>query len=206
AVENAISENNEEALAALQTAKKRIWIFLELIEDLVWLSRMEAGETPLRKEWVNAYGILLKRIQAVEQQAGQKGITFHLHGDPQVNLLADPLSFEKVADNLFSNAVKYTLPGESRVLVEFKVEGNWFILSVEDEGIGIPAKQQKKLFQEFFRATNAKSVEKFGTGLGLSIVKQVMERHGGRVSLSEGSPKGTRVETRWPFTNASHIP
>ncbi len=200
AVESAIDAKNEKALEAVQTAKKRIWILLELIEDLVWLSRTQAGETPLKKSWVNVYETLLKRIQTVEEKAHQKGITFQLHGEPQTRLLADPESFERVADNLFSNAVKYTPVGKSSVLVAFHPEGNWLVFTVEDEGIGIPPKQQKKLFQEFFRATNARTMEKFGTGLGLSIVKQVMDLHGGRVSLSSETKKGTKIETWWPFT------
>jgi two-component system sensor histidine kinase VicK len=199
-VESTLAEKNKKAQDAVQAAKKRIWILLELIDDLTWLSRAEAGDAPLHKEWVNVYEALLNRIQTVEGQARQKGIAFQLHGEPQVRLLAEAASFDKVVDNLFSNAIKYTPAGESRVLVEFIVEGNWLVLTVQDQGIGIPPKQQKKLFQEFFRATNAKAMEKFGTGLGLSIVKQVMDHHGGRVSLSSEAQKGTKVETWWPLT------
>ena len=199
-VEGSLDSKSEKALEAVQMAKKRIWILLELIEDLVWLSRMQAGEGTIKKTWVNVYETLLERIQAVEEQARHKGITFQLHGDAQARLLADPESFQRVADNLFSNAIKYTPVGKTHVTVNFQPEGNWLVLTVEDEGIGIPPKQQKKLFQEFFRATNARTMEKLGTGLGLSIVKQVMDSHGGRVSLSSEPKKGTKVETWWPFT------
>ena len=198
-VESSIAGKNDKAASAIQMAKKRIWILLELIEDLVWLSRMQAGDTPIKKSWVNVYETLLQRIQNVESQAKQRGITFQLHGDSQLRLMADLESFERVADNLFSNAIKYTPVGKTHVIVTFKPEGNWLIFTVEDEGIGIPPKQQKKLFQEFFRATNARTMEKFGTGLGLSIVKQVMDSHGGRVSLTSEPKKGTKVETWWPF-------
>jgi signal transduction histidine kinase len=206
AVESALESKNEKGREAIQTAKKRIWILLELIEDLVWLSRTQAGEVPLKKIWVNVYETLLQRIQAVEDQARQKGIIFQLHGDAQARLLADPASFERVADNLFSNAIKYTPAGKSHVAVNFHPEGNWLVITVEDEGIGIPPKQQKKLFQEFFRATNAKTMEKFGTGLGLSIVKEVMDLHGGRVTLSSEPKKGTKVETWWPLTAIEPAP
>ncbi len=200
AVESAMESKNEKTREALHTAKKRIWTLLELIEDLVWLSRAKAGDAPLKKISVNVYETLLQRIQVVEGQARQKGITFQLHGDAQVRLTADLTSFERVADNLFSNAIKYTPVGESHVAVNIRPEGNWLVIAVEDEGIGIPSKQREKLFQEFFRASNAKAMEKFGTGLGLSIVKQVMGLHGGRVSLSSGPQKGTKVETWWPLT------
>lgn len=198
-VEGGLEPKNEKARDAFHTAKKRIWTFLELVEDLAWLSRAQAGDVSIKKAEVNVYETLLQRIQAVEDQASRKGIAFQLHGDAQVRLMADPASFDKVADNLFSNAVKYTPPGQSRVRVDFHSEGNWLVLAVEDEGIGIPPKQRKKLFQEFFRASNAKSVEKFGTGLGLSIIKQAIDLHGGRVSVSGGAEKGTKVEVWWPL-------
>ena len=190
---------NEEVLPAVQKAKKRIGVLLELIEDLTWLSRMEAEEAPLRKEPMDVYEALLSRIQAWEERARQKGITFQLHGDPQVRILAEPESFARAVDHLLSNAVKYTPAGENTVRVDFQPEGNWLQLCVEDHGIGIPPKQQKKLFQEFFRASNAKAMEKLGTGLGLFTVKQVMERHGGKVKIASGPEKGTKVETWWPF-------
>ena len=197
-VEKSLPKKSEKALTSIQAAKKRVWALLELIEDLVWLSRMEDKDIPLKKEWIDVYETLLKRVQAMEGEAEKKGIVFQLHGDPQVRLRADLGAFERVADNLFSNAVKYTLPGKTHVVVEFQVMGDWLVLSVEDEGIGIPPKQQQKIFDEFFRATNAKTVEKFGTGLGLSIVKRVMDSHGGKVNFVSTNKQGTKVETWWP--------
>ncbi|HVZ79707.1 MAG TPA: HAMP domain-containing sensor histidine kinase [bacterium] len=198
-VETALPAEAEGAQAAIQSAKKRVWVLLQLIEDLAWLTRTEAAEVPLRKEWIDVYEAALRKVQALEPLARPKGIEFQLHGDPGTRLLADPEAFGKVLDNLLSNAVKYTPEGKSHVVVEFKPEGDWLVLSVQDEGIGVPAKQQKKLFQQFFRATNAKAVEKFGTGLGLSIVRQALENHGGRVVMSSGPQEGTRVETWWPL-------
>jgi signal transduction histidine kinase len=85
------------------------------------------------------------------------------------------------------------------VIVDFQVMGDWLVVSVEDEGIGIPPKQQQKIFEEFFRGTNAKTVEKFGTGLGLSIVKRIMDWHGGKVNFVSTNKQGTKVETWWPY-------
>jgi two-component system sensor histidine kinase VicK len=199
-VEKSVPKEKGDALVPIQIAKKRAWILLELIEDLSWLSRVDAEDIPFKKEWVDVHGALTERIQAMEGQALQKGIAFQLNGEPNTRLWADREAFDRVAVNLFSNAVKYTPAGEHKVTVEFKTEGEWLILSVQDEGIGIPPKQQSKLFQEFFRATNAKTMEKFGTGLGLSIVKRIMDWHGGKVQFAEISKQGAKVETWWPFT------
>lgn len=198
-VEKALSGKNEKALEAVQTAKKRVWSLLELIDDLTWLSRLEVNEKPFKREWVDVYESLVKDIQGMEAEAGQKGITFQIHGDPQIRLRADQEAFNRVAANLLSNAVKYTPAGTHKVLADLRVEGDWLVFSVQDEGIGIPPKQQEKIFEEFFRATNARKLEKFGTGLGLVIVKNIMDWHGGRIVFSSETKRGTKVETWWPY-------
>ncbi len=199
AVDKAIPKKNEKTTQAIQTAKKRVWSLLELIDDLVWLSRTQVLEMPMKRESLELYQLLLKRVQSMEGEAKKKELLFQLHGDPQVRLKADKDAMGRVVDNLLSNAVKYTPEGRSPILVEFKTQGDWLILAVEDQGIGIPPKQQKSLFEEFFRASNARTAEKFGTGLGLSIVKQILQWHGGRVHLTSEPKKGTRVETWWPL-------
>ena len=206
AAEKAVTPKGGKALEAIQMAKKRVWSLLELIEDLVWLSRLEVQDIPFHKEWIEVYEALLKRVQVLEDQARQKGIEFKLHGDPQVRLRADKEAFDRVADNLLSNAIKYTPEGKSQVVVDFQVSENWLVMTVQDEGIGIPPKQQKKIFEEFFRASNAKTLDKFGTGLGLSIVKRVMDWHGGKVSLSGEPQQGTKVETWWPLDESIKAP
>lgn len=199
-VEKAVSKEGGEPTLPIHTAKKRAWALLELIEDLAWLSRVRVEDIPFKKELIEVYATLKERIRAMEGQAQAKGITFQLNGDSKARIWADREAFNRVAVNLFSNAVKYTPAGKHQVAVEIKAEGDWLILSVQDEGIGIPAKQQSKLFQEFFRASNAKTVEKFGTGLGLSIVKQIMDWHGGKVQFASITKNGTKVETWWPAT------
>jgi len=199
AVEREVPARNEGALAAVGTAKKRLWNLLETIEDLTWLSRLKAGDELPKKGSFEVYEALLKRIQALEGEAGKKGIQFQLHGDPQVRLSADEKAFAQAVDQLLSNAVKYTPPGRGPVKVEFLIEGDRLVLSVEDEGIGIPRQQQKRLFEEFFRATNAKAMEVAGTGLGLPIVRWILQTHHGTVKVESEPGQGTRVETRWPL-------
>ncbi len=199
AVEKSLPKRNEKALEAIQTAKKRVWSLLEMIDDLAWLSHMRVKDVPFKKDWLDVYETLLKRIQALEGEAGKKGITFQLHGDAQVRLRADQEAFERAATNLLSNAVKYTPPGNHPILVEFQEVEGMLRLSIQDEGIGIPSKQQEKIFDEFFRATNAKTLEKFGTGLGLTIVKRILDWHGGKIQFASAPKQGTRVETWWPI-------
>lgn len=197
-VERAVARKGDKAQAPVQRAKKRVWTLLELVDDLVWLSRIEAEDVPFHKEWIEVYDTLLGRVQMVEGQARQKGIDLQLHGEQGVRLRADKEAFERVADHLLSNAIKYSPNAAGPVLVEFKEGDGWLEVSVEDQGIGIPSKQRKKIFEEFFRASNARALEKLGTGLGLSIVKRILDWHGGKVDLISEGHQGTRVETFWP--------
>ncbi len=199
AIEQSMPKATEKTETAIKTAKKRVWSLLELIDDLVWLSKTNVEEMPFKKEKVDVYEVLLTRVQHHEAEARQKGLELQLHGDPQIHLEADREALDRVVENLLSNSLKYSEEGKSPILVEFKRNGEWMVLTVEDKGIGIPAKQQKRLFEQFFRATNAKSREKFGTGLGLSIVREIIQWHGGKVSVESEPKKGTRIETWWPL-------
>jgi signal transduction histidine kinase len=97
-----------------------------------------------------------------------------------------------------SNAVKYSNPG-GRVRVRVRHESGQALLTVEDEGIGIPAADQENLFVRFFRAGNTGDIH--GTGLGLALVRQVVEGHGGSVDLVSSLGEGTTVTLRLPATS-----
>ena len=109
---------------------------------------------------------------------------------------------EQVMENLVSNAIKYT-PEGGTVEVRFKRHDADIIeIRVKDTGIGIPSEEQEKLFQEFFRASNAKRHTTAGTGLGLTLVKQTVERHKGEVQVNSTEGEGTEVIVRLPIHQA----
>jgi signal transduction histidine kinase len=106
---------------------------------------------------------------------------------------------EQVMENLVSNAIKYT-PEGGEIEVRFSWSGlDEVEIEVRDSGIGIPESEQDKLFQEFFRASNAKRLTSNGTGLGLALVKQTVERHNGTMKLTSNEGEGTRVVIRLPI-------
>jgi signal transduction histidine kinase len=105
---------------------------------------------------------------------------------------------EQLMENLVSNAVKYT-PEGGEVSVRFESDGPGLVrISVEDSGIGIPVAEQDRLFQEFYRASNARELTREGTGLGLVLVKQTVDRHNGSLELESGEGEGTRFVVRLP--------
>jgi signal transduction histidine kinase len=122
-----------------------------------------------------------KRIQLESQIEGQD---FGVSGDR--------LSVEEMITNLILNAIKYS-PDGSHVEVKAVENSEHIVVSIQDHGIGIPADELPKIFDEFYRASNARAKERDGTGLGLSISKQIVERHGGRIWAESRLGKGTTI-------------
>jgi signal transduction histidine kinase len=106
--------------------------------------------------------------------------------------------------NLLFNAIKYT-PENKTVRLEVKSYDDHVQIDVADTGIGIPADELGNVFDEFFRATNAKRSEKDGTGLGLSIVKQIVERHGGEISVESQEGQGTKFTVTLPKDSSTPV-
>ena len=98
----------------------------------------------------------------------------------------------QVMINLLSNACKYSSSG-SQVIISATSSANEVIISVEDEGIGIPPDLRMKVFERFYRVDNSDRRQVGGTGLGLSLVKDIIDAHGGRVWIESNSPVGCRV-------------
>ena len=109
----------------------------------------------------------------------------------------DHLSIEETVTNLILNAIKYS-PEETSVEVRAVEDAGHICVSIRDEGIGIPEDELPSIFDEFYRASNARAREKDGTGLGLSIARQIVERHGGKIWAQSELGKGTTVTFSLP--------
>ena len=130
-------------------------------------------------------------LSACERKAEDKSIALTSDIDSSVNqIVGDRFSINEMITNLLLNAIKYT-PENKNVHLKAKEDGDNIQIDISDTGIGIPSDEIDKVFDEFFRASNAKSSEKDGTGLGLSIVKQIVERHNGRIFVKSQLGQGT---------------
>ncbi|MHC4260875.1 MAG: sensor histidine kinase [Planctomycetota bacterium] len=119
----------------------------------------------------------------VKTKADDKSITLQYNVEPSADkVFGNQFSIEEVVTNLLLNAIKYT-PGGGTVSIGATNHSDCVQVQVADTGIGIPEEEQPKIFDEFYRATNAKMLERDGTGLGLSIVKHIVERHRGEISV-----------------------
>jgi len=140
-------------------------------------------------------------LSAVERKAEDKSITVTSNIEPSVDLITgNQFSINEMLTNLLFNAIKYT-PEKKTVHIEAKSHDDYVQIDIADTGIGIPADEVGNVFDEFFRASNAKKSEKDGTGLGLSIVKQIVERHGGQISVKSQEGQGTTFTVTLPKEN-----
>jgi signal transduction histidine kinase len=135
---------------------------------------------------------------AVQTKAEGKSITLTCTiGTSDDKILGNQVSIIEMTTNLLLNAIKYT-PQAGSIKVAAKDDGDNVLVEISDTGIGIPQEELPKVFDEFYRATNARKVEEDGTGLGLSISKQIVERHGGRIWVQSNEGPGTTFRFTLP--------
>jgi len=181
----------------LGRASERTHLLLRFVRDLLDLSRMRA-EAGVEREQVHLAALIAGEAELYAEQMRAKKLEFRLDneaGDPVLN--GNRTALAQLFDNLIGNAVRYT-PDGGTVRVALKPAGKEVEVSVEDSGIGIAPEHLDRLFEDFYRAPNAKSFSESGTGLGLSIVKQSVQMHGGAVKVHSELGRGTRFTVTLP--------
>ncbi|HKB30755.1 MAG TPA: PAS domain-containing sensor histidine kinase [Streptosporangiaceae bacterium] len=163
---------------------------LRLVSDLLLLGHLETGSLPLDLAKVSAADLTEEAIRARSAPAYRRGITIEFAADDGPPLRIDRLRMLQVLDNLISNAIKFTEPGGT-ITVTARCDGDEWRIDVADSGIGIPAEDQDKIFDRFFRAANARIEAVPGTGLGLSVVQAIVDVHGGRLAVQSIPGKGS---------------
>jgi two-component system phosphate regulon sensor histidine kinase PhoR len=169
-----------------------------LTQDLLKLSRIEAGKLDLEFHPVSVYQLVQSCVETVRFKAAGKELVLDVHlpeGLPHVQ--GDSNGLHEVLQNLLDNAVQYTPPG-GRLEVTATDEGEQVSITVSDTGIGIPQAEQERIFERFYRVDAARSREAGGTGLGLSIARHIMEAHGGRLWVESEVGAGSRFHFSMP--------
>jgi len=168
---------------------------LELINDVLDLSRVEAGKLELRPE-VLTLDVLLEPVSAAARTAAQaKGVLYTAEA-PDAPIFLDPTRVRQVLFNLVSNAVKFTPPG-GRVTLRAAAEGREMRFEVADTGIGIPEAARDRMFGVFERFHEGRT-EAAGTGLGLALTKRLVEQMNGSIDFESEEGKGTTFRVRLP--------
>ena len=175
----------------IQKAERRALEQLALIADLLDLARLEEPKFEVKVESLNPAEALRGVSDLLRTQAEGKGISFRVEVAPDLPLVeANPEHMKQLWTNLISNAIKYTMPGGS-VAVSLTQNAEGVVGTVQDTGIGISAENLPKVFDQFYRANNAKALERHGTGLGLSIARRIVETYGGKIWVESELGKGS---------------
>lgn len=194
----------DEQVENLSRIEDRLRSLHQTVGDLLTIARTRDWTREIPDVVVSLTDLARHTEETFEGEAERKNVRFSVVAStdlPHVDSGTDLL--EQVMENLVSNAIKYT-PEGGEVEVRFERHGPDEIrITVRDTGIGIPADEQGRLFDEFFRASNAKRLTASGTGLGLALVRQTVDRHAGRIHLSSAEDEGTSVVVEIPVRQAS---
>ena len=181
----------------LEVAKANADRLSEMVDELLDVSRIEAGRIQMRFQAVSLSRAIRDVATMLQKVLGGKGVELRLNvPDDAPNVLADPGRLTQIITNLMSNALKYTLEG--RVDVTARVVGDYAQVDVSDTGIGMTEEDQAKLFTRFFRASTARANEIPGTGLGLAITRSLIEMHGGRIWVASAMGRGSTFSFTLP--------
>ncbi len=170
-----------------------------LLEDLRTLSQLDSGKIHLERTLTDFNGIVLRVFDTYEPVAMEKFQQLILDFDASLPMaILDSRQIERVVANLVSNAINYT-PVERAIRITTTCDTYGLVLEVTDQGIGIAPDDQKRVFERFFRTDKARSTRSNGTGLGLAIVKEIVDLHGGSVSLKSELGIGSIFTIRLPL-------
>lgn len=178
---------------------------IRLVNDLLNVSRIEEGKFGFNFEKADFQEVLNIAISNVESLVTKNHQELTIKKPSKLpKIFLDKERMIMVMQNLLSNAIKYT-PEYGKIQVIIEVDKQYLQIKINDQGVGIPAKDQPKLFSKFFRAANVVKLETEGTGLGLFMVKSIIEKHNGQISLKSEEGKGTEVSFFIPINKAANL-
>jgi two-component system phosphate regulon sensor histidine kinase PhoR len=183
-----------------QRAAERADDLLQLIDDVLNLSRLKDPRTESQPELVSVEAVLEDVLGLHAPEAEAKGIWLRVQTQPCGMVVADPAHIKQLWTNLISNAIKYT-PRGGQIMIRLFPEHGTVVGVVKDTGIGITQEDLARLFEPFFRTQQAREFSRHGTGLGLSIVRQVIQHYGGTINVESELGKGTQFVFRLPASS-----
>ncbi|HVS20783.1 MAG TPA: ATP-binding protein [Pyrinomonadaceae bacterium] len=186
-------EHNRRFLTIIQKNAARMH---RLIDDILELSAIEAGNVKVKPECVQLYPLVEDVIGSLSAAVAARAVTLHNLAPQDAKVFADPHRLVQMLTNLIDNAIKFNREGGT-VSVKYE-RGARDQIIVEDTGEGIPAHHLDRLFERFYRVDRARSRELGGTGLGLAIVKHLARAHGGEVTVESHFGEGTQFTIELP--------
>jgi two-component system cell cycle sensor histidine kinase PleC len=195
------SEKYEEYNDDIHASGKHL---LGLINDILDMSKIEAGQMQIEREEVNLGPVIDEAVRLITTQAADKSIKINHDIDTELHLLADRRAMKQVVLNLLSNAVKFT-NDHGKITVRARKVDNAILFSVRDTGIGIPRHALSKIGQPFEQVQKQFSKSKDGSGLGLAISRSLTKLHGGTMRIKSQEDVGTTVSIRIPIKDVETL-
>lgn len=191
-----LNDEQKKMLSIVQNSARHL---LSLINDVLDISKIEAGELELHMKEIELVPIIEDVFALINPQAEEKGLELNLRvSDHPRFITVDERRFEQVLINLMGNAVKFTFQG--KITLSYYAENNFLILRIEDTGIGIPNEMLSKLFQPFMQVDMGIDRKFEGTGLGLFISRKIIEMMGGSIEVQSEPDKGSCFTITLPLS------
>jgi signal transduction histidine kinase/CheY-like chemotaxis protein len=198
-VTNAARFGTEKAAEPLRRVHRAGTHLLGLINQVLDLSKIEAGKLELSPEQVSVAPLIDEVVGTARQLAEQNNNRLVVECQEKLApLTVDPMRLRQILLNLLSNACKFTKQGEVKLRVRKVADGNWIEFAVADTGIGMTTEQQAKVFEEFTQADSSTARRYGGTGLGLAITRKLARMMGGEVTVTSEAGKGSVFTVRLP--------
>jgi signal transduction histidine kinase len=180
----------DEARANIADARESAARLVTLVNDLLDIARLESGRIATEPETLALRSLTQSVVAEMQTLVDERRHALEVHCDASLpDIFADAQLLRQVVGNLLSNAIKYTPPG-GRIVVTISRHNGSVTWAVKDTGVGIPRAAQARLFEKFYRAENAVSLDSEGTGLGLHLVRLIVEQAGGRVWCESEEGRG----------------
>jgi signal transduction histidine kinase len=197
---------NEKYLEYMKDVHASSLHLLSIINDVLDMSKIEAGKLELEKETVILQDVIANVIRIVHERAGSRGIALSSQAaDEPLLIWADERAMKQIFLNLLSNAIKFSAEG-GRVCIRLRAEqADFAVIEVEDHGIGMDQDEQQRAMQAFGQAKPSTTRNYGGTGLGLPITRGLVEAHGGTLKISSRAGEGTTVRVVLPMQPANSI-
>ncbi len=197
-------KDEELAPRFLEVAQSETDRMIRMIQDLLHLSRIDSGKSDLNKELIDLRALFMQVLNRFEMLLASEEYSekdYHLDNylvDEAVFVDIDPDRIIQVLDNVMNNAIKYS-PDGGTITSRMRVSENEVIISISDEGMGIPAADLDYIFHRFYRVDRARSRAMGGTGLGLAISREVIEQHDGKIWAESVERQGTTFYIALPY-------
>ncbi len=192
--------SDSRSVQQLSMMRRNANVLLQLINQLLDLSKLEAGVMKLRAYRIDIVPLVKGIAYSFESSAGIRGITLRVEsGEGEIEAYVDREKVERIVGNLLSNAFKFTPEGGSVICTVLRIGSHATEIRVTDTGVGIPAEELPRVFDRFYQVDSSQTRHYEGSGIGLALVKELVELHHGTVDVKSELGKGTEFTVRLPL-------